>query len=331
MFCTNCGKKNPEQANFCFACGSILPTTLIPSLAANNAPEAGTTDIGAAQLVVRKELGATASPEGRRGASKRCPSCGLPNRETAERCGCGYSFVAGNKNISEANAAAVEYAGFWKRVLASLADGLVTTVLSMVIALVVGGALWLSTASAQETVTFTIVYYLAIVPVHWLYYALMESSSRQATYGKVAVGIVVTDLQGNRISFGRATSRSLLKFVNTVTLGVGWILAGLTSKKQALHDLLAGTVVVARHSPNPMLSPLVIPSPNLSGYAIAAGYAGLFALLILPSPVALALGIVAFMDIHNNGKRGRGRATFGLICGSLGTVVLGLMMFSLLR
>jgi uncharacterized protein DUF4190 len=74
------------------------------------------------------------------------------------------------------------------------------------------------------------------------------------------------------------------------------------------------------------------PSPDLSGYAIAAGYAGLFSLLILPAPLALGLGIAALRDIRRNGKRGRGRTWFALVLGSLGTVaVLGILFFSLLR
>ena len=60
-----------------------------------------------------------------------------------------------------------------------------------------------------------------------------------------------------------------------------------------------------------------------SGWAIAAGYAGLFALLLIPAPIALVLGIGAVLDIRRNPKkRGMGRAVFGILTGTLGTGVL---------
>lgn len=78
----------------------------------------------------------------------------------------------------------------------------------------------------------------------WLYYAYLESSSRQATFGKMLLSVRVTDLEGGRISFGRATGRHFAKYVSAFTLLIGYIMAGFTEKKQALHDMLAGTLVV---------------------------------------------------------------------------------------
>jgi len=80
----------------------------------------------------------------------------------------------------------------------------------------------------------------------WLYYTLMESSSRQATVGKLALGMIVTDLDGNRISFGRANGRFWGKILSGLTLYIGFILAGFTERKQALHDMLAGCLVVKK-------------------------------------------------------------------------------------
>jgi uncharacterized RDD family membrane protein YckC len=77
----------------------------------------------------------------------------------------------------------------------------------------------------------------------WLYGALMESSSRQATLGKMIFSLKVTDLQGRRISFGVATGRQFAKWLSFVTLLVGYIMAGFTQKKQALHDMIVNTVV----------------------------------------------------------------------------------------
>jgi uncharacterized RDD family membrane protein YckC len=83
----------------------------------------------------------------------------------------------------------------------------------------------------------------------WLYHALMESSEWQATLGKKALGLVVTDMAGQRVSFGRSTGRHFGKIItNMVPLLIGYIMAGFTAKKQALHDMLAGCLVLRRNS-----------------------------------------------------------------------------------
>ncbi|MBK9732740.1 MAG: RDD family protein [Chitinophagaceae bacterium] len=84
------------------------------------------------------------------------------------------------------------------------------------------------------------------VTISWLYYALMESSQRQATLGKSALGIKVTDLNGNRISFLNATGRYFGKILSGLIFGIGYIMIIFTEKKQGLHDVLAGTLVVRK-------------------------------------------------------------------------------------
>jgi uncharacterized RDD family membrane protein YckC len=79
-----------------------------------------------------------------------------------------------------------------------------------------------------------------------LYYSVMESSPWQATLGKRALGLQVTDLQGRRISFGRATGRYFAKIVSGLTLSIGYLMAGFTRRKQALHDIIAECLVVRR-------------------------------------------------------------------------------------
>jgi uncharacterized RDD family membrane protein YckC len=83
---------------------------------------------------------------------------------------------------------------------------------------------------------------LTIFP--WLYYALMESSSWQGTLGKRVMGIIVTGQGGQTISFGRATARFLARLLSEVTLGLGFLLAAFTGRKQALHDVIANTDVL---------------------------------------------------------------------------------------
>ncbi len=231
MFCTHCGKKNPDVANFCFSCGTVMPTTraeTAPALrsAANEAdipPAASSAPLGTTR-------------------HRKCPECGLFSPGITERCDCGYHFQTGTRTAPAIQV--IGYGGFWKRFCAAFVDGLATTGLSMVIAIIVGGTLWLSTGSAPESATWTLVYYVTSIPAVWLYFALSESSAKQATYGKKALGLIVTDLQGRRITFARATGRHFLKWLNIFTLGIGLILAGITAKKQALHDLLARTLVV---------------------------------------------------------------------------------------
>ena len=80
----------------------------------------------------------------------------------------------------------------------------------------------------------------------WLYHTLMESSHHQATLGKMALGIKVTDLDGNRISFTRANGRFFGKWLSGAVMNVGYLMAAFTEKKQALHDILASCLVIQK-------------------------------------------------------------------------------------
>jgi uncharacterized RDD family membrane protein YckC len=131
-----------------------------------------------------------------------------------------------------------EYAGFWRRVGAALIDGLLIGIVTSPIYVAIGGDPDDRSAAVLGTV------YPILALAQWLYFALMESSSRQATLGKMAIGIRVTDLDGNRIGFGKATGRYFAKFLSALILGIGYLMAAFTEKKQALHDILAGTLVV---------------------------------------------------------------------------------------
>jgi len=78
----------------------------------------------------------------------------------------------------------------------------------------------------------------------WLYDALMTSSSKQGTLGKIVFRLKVVDLNGARISFARATGRFFAKILSGMILNIGYIMAGFTERKQALHDMIAGTFVL---------------------------------------------------------------------------------------
>ena len=146
----------------------------------------------------------------------------------------------------------LHYAGFWKRFLAYIIDQIVISILGAVIVLpflaMVGISLWSQDfdPSADFLVTIISMYFtmiLLIIIGEWLYYALMESM-KGATLGKMALGITVTDMQGNKISFGRATGRYFGKIISSLTLAIGYIMAGFTQQKQALHDMIAGCLVI---------------------------------------------------------------------------------------
>ena len=139
----------------------------------------------------------------------------------------------------------MEYSGFWRRFVAYVIDNILLSVIFWLLVVVLGGIAGDGGVIGAYTLA-------AIV---WLgYYAAMESSSHQATVGKIALGIQVTDLQGNRVSFGRALGRNLAKILSALILYIGFIMAAFTAKKQALQDMIAGTLVVKKGSTTPMAS-----------------------------------------------------------------------------
>lgn len=135
------------------------------------------------------------------------------------------------------------YAGFWRRFVAAFIDGIIVNIGTFIIGFVLGFALVAATGTVEGIEPLANLVGIVIV---WLYYAVMESSSKQATIGKMALGIVVADVSGNRVSFGRATGRHFAKFVSFLTLFIGFIMAGFTEKKQALHDMIAGCLVIRK-------------------------------------------------------------------------------------
>ncbi|WP_197528060.1 RDD family protein [Posidoniimonas polymericola] len=138
------------------------------------------------------------------------------------------------------------YAGFMSRWGAAIVDGLVLLAISWAIGFSMAFAA--AIAGMTQTESGLAVVQLAIQVVAQvaglLYFALMESSASQATYGKRMAGIKVTDVNGHPISFGRAVARYLAKIVSTLTLMIGYLMAAFTPKKQALHDMMVGTLVV---------------------------------------------------------------------------------------
>jgi uncharacterized RDD family membrane protein YckC len=123
----------------------------------------------------------------------------------------------------------VEYANFWTRFVASFIDGLILLIPNLLINFL-----------TSDQVIKSILPYL----IFWPYYALLESGEGQATIGKKVMKIKVTNMNGERITFMQATGRYFGKIISMVILLIGYIMAAFTSKKQALHDIMAGTLVV---------------------------------------------------------------------------------------
>ncbi|MDM8001161.1 MAG: RDD family protein [Dehalococcoidia bacterium] len=139
----------------------------------------------------------------------------------------------------------IKYAGFWIRLLAGVIDLVITGLIffsAVIIVPILLGPL-IGVPSGAAIVAGAAVTWLVIT---WLYWAIMESSSKQATVGKGMLDIVVTDAEGKRMSFRKASLRHLWKLASALPALAGFVVAGFTARKQAVHDLIAGTLVVTK-------------------------------------------------------------------------------------
>lgn len=136
----------------------------------------------------------------------------------------------------------IAYAGFWRRYLALLIDGIILGLPLILLAVMVLWSVDVSSDDASPLGTIYLAYWVAAA----LYYALQESSAAQATLGKRALGIKVTDLDGRRLTFGKALGRWFAAALSYFTLYIGFLMAAFTTRHQALHDMVAGTLVVDR-------------------------------------------------------------------------------------
>lgn len=141
------------------------------------------------------------------------------------------------------------YAGLWRRFVAYVIDafiiGVVTSFIifaSVVLVAALTGVMNETIEARMEAILQRLLYSLGA----WLYFSLYESSRKQATPGKLALGIKVVGPDRARISFGRATGRFFATALSNLTFGVGYVMVGFTPKKQALHDMIANCFVVRR-------------------------------------------------------------------------------------
>jgi uncharacterized RDD family membrane protein YckC len=191
-----------------------------------------------------------------------CQSCGNPVARTALATAPAVAVTPHAGVGAIVYATNVTYAGFWLRFVAHLIDGFIISLLMLVLIVplffLMGGVAFFSSFPhepgdhfdpAQMGALFSLIGILVGVSVlgQWLYYAYLESGEKQATWGKQILSLYVTDLAGNRISFGRASGRFFAKIISgLIPLGIGYIMAGFTERKQALHDMIASCLVLRR-------------------------------------------------------------------------------------
>ncbi len=216
MYCSKCGSEISNATAYCPTCGQAV-SALAPAVPAPSLPNLS--PISPAQM------------------SAPSPSYG----------GVQYSTV--------------QYAGFWLRFVAYIIDGFISglafLVLLIPLFLLTGAGAALSKIGSGEDISDNVAAFLGfgfifglfgiIFLVSWLYYALAESSSWQATPGKKMLNLKVTDMTGQPITFGRASGRYFAKIITgMIPLAIGYILAGFTEKKQAVHDMIASCVVLRK-------------------------------------------------------------------------------------
>ena len=229
MYCSKCGTQLTNDTIFCSACGQATGIT---------------------------------APIGIAAAAPSSSAPGLPGYAPAANAVPGtvarYTPTGAMLFVPPA------YAGFWLRFVAYVIDGLIVSAAVGIVAAISIG--FLGTEGIREAINemaqgmnqpnpvfpwgfFAAIFVLVIVSLvaQWLYFAGMESSQSQGTLGKMALGLVVTDMNGQPISFARASGRFFSKLITgLVPFAIGYIMAGFTEKKQALHDMIASCLVLRK-------------------------------------------------------------------------------------
>ncbi|HKF51412.1 MAG TPA: RDD family protein [Candidatus Acidoferrales bacterium] len=220
MFCSKCGSQVAENAAFCPTCG--------------------------------QRTGEDAAPRGiplaPGGFTPPTPATAPVAMQTPPAAPATYTPATAARPLG--------YAGFWLRFVAWIIDFIVLWIVSTFITLPIVAATGLRSMilnhppqSPEEAFAFLGMFSKILVldiVIQWLYFALLESSAWQATIGKKTLGLEVTDMAGRRISFARATGRYFGKIISGIILMIGYIMAGFTEKKQALHDMMAGCLVMRK-------------------------------------------------------------------------------------
>ena len=187
-----------------------------------------------------------------------CASCGSRRLRDGHFClSCGSLLTDPSSALADKShsnrvpdtADKIEYAGFWLRFLAGAVDLVLEALGALLVTVVLDFVLQrfgrIFGIDRWDAKVFAGFAYISILAVgSWLYCAFMESSSWRATVGKRLLGLQVMDLEGKRISFGQATVRHFMKFLSLFCLMIGFLMAGWTKRRQALHDIPADVLVI---------------------------------------------------------------------------------------
>lgn len=174
-----------------------------------------------------------------------CGKCGTKTHEDQEVClECGALLT---RRVVQSG----QPAGFWIRATAYFIDGIILGAIGFVLYLLLLLAavfigLTLGDQSEFAVMILVFLYFLGVIGAQASYFIIMNASKHQGTLGKMAVGIKVVDLNGNRITAKKSALRYLGYLLSWMTLYVGFILAAFTENKQALHDMIANTLVVQK-------------------------------------------------------------------------------------
>lgn len=230
MYCSRCGATVGDNAAFCSGCGQPVNAAAQPPAGAGPIPSP-----------------AFSAPGAYAGAPSLTPASVIAPAYPAQP-------VLAQPLVAQ------PYAGFWLRLVAYIIDaailGLGFILLVGLAAAVVGAGFvrglgqdvsgagnFLAPVAFAMIMTFV----FAAIAASWIYYAWFESSQYQATPGKLALGLFVTDLAGRRVTFARASGRYFAKIITgLIPFFIGYIMAGFTEKKQALHDMIASCLVLRR-------------------------------------------------------------------------------------
>ena len=142
-----------------------------------------------------------------------------------------------------ANSTEIQYAGFWDRFAALVADVVVLVLLGVGIGFFL---VFFRTAMGLEPAWSDNTDRAIGFVIGWFYFAGMEASRFQATLGKLGIGIIVVDSEGGKVSFKMASWRYLAKLISWVVFLLGFVVAAFTPRKQAFHDFAANTIVVKK-------------------------------------------------------------------------------------
>ena len=211
-----------------------------------------------------------------------CSRCGtwVPADEaTCARCGMERGHEAPSAPAREAGpreplvharpvppaTAALRYAGFWRRFAASLVDGIVLFFPNAILRVLAGLPLPLSLHPLHDDQAGRSLAVTGIVTlIYWWYCARFESSRWQGTLGQQLLGLRITDVQGRRISFARATGRYFAQWLSMLLCGLGYLFNLWTSRRQTLHDMVAGCLCMRPGASAPVSEP---PAPSFAEQA----------------------------------------------------------------